>query len=215
MGSATEEFAPQQVLDFWFPDDGFWESRESFGAWIHNRMQGGVDDHICEHFPELTEAAAKGLLDSWAKTPRGRLALILALDQFPRSLWRGTPGAYAQDCKATLLAMEGIENGHFAALKPWEQTFFIVALAHCEGPDHLDRFDLIETVTEDIIAGLPPQLEYTAELFRAQNAKVRAIIERYGRHPHRNPIYGRVSSPEEEAYIAIGDFPHEADGPPE
>ncbi|RYH09839.1 DUF924 family protein [Tropicimonas sp. IMCC6043] len=208
MDAAVRDYSPDDVLDYWFPDDGFCESRDAFEAWIEHRMQGGVDDHICTHFVGLTTAAAQGLLDDWAETPRGRLALILALDQFPRSLWRDTPGAFAQDCKATRLAMEGIRNGHFKAIKAWEKLFYLISLAHCEGPDHLARFDLIDEITEEIIAELPPALEYAADSLRARNARVRGIIERFGRHPHRNPIYGRVSSPEEEVYIAAGDFPH-------
>lgn len=210
MDTDAAKYSPDQVLNFWFPDDGFWESGESFGKWIYHRMQGGVDEHICLHFVELTTAAAQGLLDHWADTSRGRLALLLALDQFPRSLWRDTPGAYAQDCKATRLAIEGIHNGHFTAVKPWEKIFYVIALGHCEGPDHLARLDVIDTVTEQIIAELPPSLAPTSDMFRGQNARVRGVVERFGRHPHRNPIYGRVSSPEEEAYIATGDFPHVA-----
>lgn len=202
------EYDPKEVLDFWFPDDGFWESQEAFGNWITHRMQGGVDAHICTHFVGLTTAAAQGLLDHWAETPRGRLALLLALDQFPRSLWRDTPGAYAQDIKANLLVLEGVKIGHFKGLRPWEAMFYVIALGHCEGPDHLARIDLIDALTEEIIPNLPPALEYTADLFRAQNARVRGVIAKFGRHPHRNPIYGRVSSPEEDAYIATGDFPH-------
>lgn len=215
MAADASAYTPDDVLDFWFPDDGFWESREAFSTWINHRMQGGVDEHICAHFAGLTTAAAQGLLDDWAETPRGRLALLLALDQFPRSLWRDTPGAYAQDCKAARLAMEGIRNGHFKAVRPWEKLFYVISLAHCEGPDHLARFDLIDEVTEEIIAELPPALEYTAEFQRSMNARVRSIIERFGRHPHRNPVYGRVSSPEEEVYIATGDFPHVASRQPE
>lgn len=201
-------FDPKEVLDFWFPDTGFWQSSEAFGEWIFHRMQGGVDAHICEHFADLTTAAAQGLLDSWAQTPRGRLALLLALDQFPRSLWRGTPGAYAQDIKANLVALEGIENGHFTALQPWERLFYVIALSHCEGPDHLARFDVIDRVAEEIIADLPPALAPLGDQLRAQHKSVRDVIERFGRHPHRNPIYGRVSTPQELAYIETGDFPH-------
>jgi uncharacterized protein (DUF924 family) len=208
------EHRAEEVLEFWFPSDGFWESPETFGKWIHHRMQGGVDARICRDFAGLTTAAARGLLDGWADTPRGRLALIIALDQFPRSLWRGTPGAYAQDCKAARLAMEGIGNGHFKAARPWEKIFYVIALAHCEGPDHLARFDVIDRITEECVADLTPALEYLAELWRAQNARVRGVIERFGRHPHRNPVYGRVSDPEEEAYIAQGDFPHVAKASP-
>jgi uncharacterized protein (DUF924 family) len=214
MDAVAAEHRPEDVLDFWFPDDGFWESPETFGKWMHHRMQGGVDGRICRDFAGLTTAAARGLLDHWAATPRGRLALLIALDQFPRSLWRGTPGAYAQDCTATHLALEGIGNGHFRAAKPWERIFYTIAIAHCEGPDHLARFAVIDRITEEIIADLPPALGYLADRWRAQNARVRGIIELFGRHPHRNPVYGRVSSPEEEAYIEEGDFPHIAKASP-
>jgi uncharacterized protein (DUF924 family) len=200
--------APETVLDLWFPQDGHWTSPERHNAFWQTRMHGGMDEVICRDFAGLTRAAAAGELDHWAETPRGRLALLIALDQFPRSLWRDTPAAYAQDCKAARLAMEGIANGHFSRLRPWEQTFFAIALGHCEGPDHLDRLDLVDRITEEIVAGLPPGIANMGERLRTQNARVRSVIERFGRHPHRNPVYGRVSSAAEDAYIATGDFPH-------
>lgn len=64
-------------------------------------MFGGMDQTICDNFAELTDAAAISALEHWAETAEGRIALIIALDQFFRSLWRGTHGAYAQDIKAS------------------------------------------------------------------------------------------------------------------
>ena len=208
-GAATmETHTPDSVLALWFPEDGHWTSPEAHRAFWDTRMQGGMDEVICRDFAGLTRAAAAGELDHWAETPRGRLALLIALDQFPRSLWRDTPAAFGQDIKAARLALEGIRNGHFHGLRPWEQAFYAIALSHCEGPDHLERFDVIEGITGEIVAGLPPEIADMGDRFRAQNARVRGVIERFGRHPHRNPIYGRVSSADEEAYIAAGDFPH-------
>jgi len=77
----TDEFRPEEVLDFWFPENGHWENRDRHEAFWDERMQGGMDAVICARFAPLTEAAAKGLLDHWADTPRGRLALLIALDQ--------------------------------------------------------------------------------------------------------------------------------------
>jgi uncharacterized protein (DUF924 family) len=201
-------YQPEQVLDFWFPDSGHQNDRATHGAFWEERMQGGMDAVICERFAGLTEAAAAGRLDHWAETERGRLALLIALDQFPRSLWRDTPAAFGQDIKACRLAMDTIAKGGLDMYAPWEATFFIISIGHCEGPDHLARLDLIDAVTETIVCRMPEQLSQTAERLRSQNARVRGVLERFGRHPHRNPIYGRVSSPEEEAYIATGDFPH-------
>jgi uncharacterized protein (DUF924 family) len=177
-------------------------------------MYGGMDAAIAARFADLTLAAARGELDTWAATARGRLALLLALDQFPRSLWRDTPAAYGQDIKAARLALEGVTNGHVQAVPPWERLFYIIALGHCEGPDHLDRIALMDRLSEALIADMPACLAATGDRLRAQNARVRAVIERFGRHPHRNGILGRVSTRDEEAYIAAGDFPHLAPAPP-
>lgn len=204
----AEEFDPQEVLDLWFPDDGHWTDRERHGAFWDERMQGGMDATIIRDFGPVTEAGAKGLLDHWAATPRGRLALLIVLDQFPRSYWRNTPGAFGQDIKACRLALEGIAGGDFDGLAPWEQAFFVIAVSHCEGPDHLARMEMLEGVIERIGAGLGEPLLDMAEGFRAQHARVTGIIRAFGRHPHRNPVLGRMSTPAEAAYIAAGDFPH-------
>ncbi|WP_254694068.1 DUF924 family protein [Sulfitobacter sp. SK012] len=90
----TRRYNLQDVLDLWFPDNQHWRAPETHVAFWMERMQGGMDAIICEDFAELTDAAARGHLDYWADTPSGRLALLIALDQFPRSLWRDTPAAY-------------------------------------------------------------------------------------------------------------------------
>ncbi len=204
----TRQFDPQEVLDLWFPDTGHETDSAAHSAFWDERMQGGMDARINRDFADLTLAAATGALDHWAGTPRGRLALLIALDQFPRSLWRDTPAAFAQDIKAARLALEGIANGDFEALAPWEQAFFAISISHCEGPQHLERMKMLIPVIEGIAARLPDPIREMGEGFLQQHARVTGIIERFGRHPHRNPILGRPSSPEEEAYIATGDFPH-------
>jgi uncharacterized protein (DUF924 family) len=202
------DFAPEDVLDFWFPDDGHWTALETHRAFWDRRMQGGMDAEITARFADLTHAAATGRLDGWSATPRGRLALLIALDQFPRSLWRDTPGAYAQDIKAARLALAGWTNGQFDALQPWEQTFFHIAISHCEGPDHLERMDRIEPMIDKIAARLPEPLTPLRERMKEQHEVVRNVIARFGRHPHRNAVLGRLSTPAEADYIATGDFPH-------
>lgn len=211
MASDWASETPDRVLDLWFPadlDDTRPEARQDF--W-ETRMRGGMDAVICRDFAEETEAAARGRLNHWAATPEGHLALILTLDQFPRSYWRDTPGAYAQDIKAARLALEGIANGHYDALDhPFKRQFYIICISHCEGPDHLARTDMLVTMNEALEDWAPDHLKEAAARATAQAKRVRGIIAHFGRHPHRNPILGRVSTPEEEAYIAVGDFPHVA-----
>lgn len=206
----TDTFQPQSVRDLWFPDDGHWTSPETHIQFWDTRMQGGMDEVICRDFAEMTRAAVRGHLDHWADAPLDRLALIIVLDQFSRSLWRDTPAAYSQDLKATRLVLEGLENGHYHALdKPWERQFYIIAMGHCEGPDHLRRMDLAMDLTRDLNDMLPDSLSKLGEVGLAQAERVRNVIARFGRHPHRNAILGRPSSEAEEAYIAEGIFPHE------
>lgn len=202
---------PQDVLSFWFFDDLEQADPERYAAYWQTVMRGGMDDAIIGDWGPVTEAAARGLLDHWAETPYGRLALILTLDQFPRSYWRDTPGAYAQDIKTTRLALEGLENGHYDALKwAWEKNFYLIAISHCEGPDHLQRMHMLMPLAQDMGNHVPDRLRENAKRTEAQITRVTGIIERFGRHPHRNGILGRISTPEEEIYIAEGDFPHES-----
>lgn len=84
------------MLDFWFPEERLTdmeaETHRAHWSW---RMHGGADEAIAARFADLTRDAARGHLDYWAATHEGRLALIVVLDQFSRSLWRGHPRAFA------------------------------------------------------------------------------------------------------------------------
>lgn len=202
----------REVLAFWFPEglspDVDAETHRRHWAW---RMHGGADAAIATRFAELTTRAAEGALKDWASDPEGRLALIILLDQFSRSVWRGTARAWAQDEAALALALEGLENGHYTALAaPWFQIVFTQPLGHAEGPGHLERVDQLIRLREAVAAGAPEQLRPIYDGLVVQAGKVRRVIETFGRHPHRNAILGRPASPAEAAYVASGDFPHDS-----
>ncbi len=80
MSSALHD--PRSVLSLWFPDTGHQNAIQSHGIFWDERMQGGMDATIIDNFAAMTLAAATGQLDHWADTPRGRLALLIVLDQF-------------------------------------------------------------------------------------------------------------------------------------
>src|SRR5262245_51495485 len=109
-----------EVLGFWFPQGPHSDHAamvRQFEWWF----RGGADNEIAARFGGLLARAARGELEHWAQTPRERLALIIVLDQFSRSLCRNSRKAFAQDAKALGLALQGIEIGHYAALDtPWE-----------------------------------------------------------------------------------------------
>ena len=135
--STNEEF--EEVLRFWFsslPTGDHAAMARQMEWWF----RGGADSEIVERFPPLLDRAKRGDLDSWSHSPRSRLALIIVLDQFSRTIHRGTAQAFAQDPKALALALEGIENGHYAALEtPWEKTFFFLPLGHSEDLTKLEQ----------------------------------------------------------------------------
>ena len=205
----ADTITPEDILGFWFVDGLQHKGMEEHISFWTSRMQGGMDDAIISTMADVTAAAAQGQYDHWAETPYGRLALLIALDQFPRSLWRDTPAAFGQDIKANLLVLEGIRNGHFDALeRPWEKNFYLIALCHCEGPDHLERIDLAIELAAKAVESIDSRLREGYADMANQPRRVREVIERFGRHPHRNAFYGRLSTPEEDAYVENGEFPH-------
>jgi uncharacterized protein (DUF924 family) len=205
---------PDAVLAFWFPDDGHDASLETHRTFWTWRMRGGVDDPIRAQFADLAAAAARGELDHWAATPRGRLALVIALDQFSRSVWRGEPGAFAQDIRAARLVLEALDNGHYDALPhAWERAFCLIALCHCEGPDHLGRVRRSQGLAARLIEECPEHLRLSYRIVEDQNRLAAEVIDAFGRFPHRNAVLGRISTRAEEAYIAAGVFPHQRQVP--
>src|SRR5690554_1742550 len=105
--------------------------------------------------------------------------------------------------------MEGLTGGHYAALPtPWHKIAYGLPLGHCEENDHLERLDLLIKLREEIAAQAPPRLLPVYESLVKQARDVRQVIAAFGRHPHRNHLLGRQSTPEEEAYINEKQFPH-------
>ena len=198
----------QPVYDFWFPpglEDADPETHRGMFMWWFG---GGANEGLPPFSPQL-EAARTGRLDHWSATPLGRLSLIIVLDQFPRGLFAGTPEAYAADPVVLQIAEEGLRNGHYAALtRPWEKMFFALPLAHAEGPDHRERLERVVALADRVALEAPPRLQ---PLYRFSADQARGhleVISRFGRFPHRNRILGRMSTPEEVAYLAKGDFVH-------
>lgn len=200
-----------EVLEFWFPADAGrdLETHKKYWDW---RMRGGADDEIVRRFSNLTKRAARGELNYWANTPHGRLALIVVLDQFPRSVWRGTPDAFKQDAKALSLVEEGFANGDFDKLKNvWEKTFYQMPLGHCEGPGLVDQVNRSAIIVDKLLEEAPAHLKPIYEFSAQQPREVLRVVEAFGRHPHRNAVLRRESSEQERVYLEQGMFPHQRD----
>ncbi len=199
--------APDEVLSYWFPEGIDDADSQTRGHQMDRWLAGGpeVDREITERFGEVLEQARRGELDHWAETARGRLALIVVLNQFSRNVYRGSPLAYAQDEKALRLAVEGIDLGMDRELSAMERFFFWLPLYHSED---LGLHERSVSHAEEEAASAPPHLRAGAEFGVSQAKAARDVIARFGRHPHRNEILGRDSTPEELEYLRTETPPH-------
>ena len=134
----------QAVLDFWFDP----ANREEWFA-----GHSAFDDNIRTQFGKTCQLAAEGKLNHWATTPQGWLALLIALDQFPRNLHRGDRQAWAQDLRAQQLALWGVKEGFDRQLPPIQRVFAYMPLEHAENIG-LQRHcvALFETLCQDMPA---------------------------------------------------------------
>jgi uncharacterized protein (DUF924 family) len=207
--AAGEEVAHREwreVYDFWFPVGLETADLETYRRVLERWFGGGLNADL-PAFAATLEAAGRGDLNKWLEVPLARLSLIIVLDQFPRGLFAGSPKAFSFDQRALEITEEGIRNGHYNALRhQWEKVFFGLPLIHAEGPDHLERADRSVALAEARLSQGPPHLRPMRDFGLSQARDHRDVIARFRRHPHRNTVLRRASTPEEAAYIERGEF---------
>jgi uncharacterized protein (DUF924 family) len=190
----------EQILDFWFGDSLI--GTAGLTGHVARWFRGGpaFDQVIASRFGADIERAGRGRLDCWAATPRGRLALILLLDQFTRNAWRGSARAYRCDARAVALCREGLASGADRALTPLEREFFYMPLLHSE---RLADQELGVACFERLLAEAPSALVSHFGEAVATARRYRAVIGRFGRFPHRNDLLGRRSVFSERLFLAF------------
>lgn len=169
----------QQVLDFWFKEllPAQWFTKDP-----------ALDQQIKQRFGGLHQQACASELFSWRDTAQGRLAEIIILDQFSRNIWRDQPQAFAADTQALALAQEGVRLDVDQTLSVVERSFFYMPYMHSESLIiHQQAVQLFGQ------PGLEDNLDF--------EYKHQAILQRFGRYPHRNAILGRTSTAEELAFL--------------
>ncbi len=191
------------ILSFWFKEHQLTAPQIDRRMDIWFGEDAAFDHEIEQSFASDVENASEGKLDHWADEPRGRLALILLLDQFRRNIYRGTAKAYEKDRAALKLCVEGAMQKKDRGLTPIQRAFFYMPLQHAESIKVQDKS--VELFTR-LAEAVSPTLQETF-LTIAQFAELhRDIIEQYGRFPHRNAVLGRENTAEEDEYLA-GDAP--------
>lgn len=174
---------PDDVLAFWFEQTEparWWASDPAFDALVRRR------------YAALLQQAASGELYAWRATPHGRLAEVIVLDQFSRNIHRDTARAFAQDGMALALAQEAVAAGVLTTLEPVQRCFVLMPYMHSESR-------AIHALAEPLFAAFAPQDNHRYEL------RHKAVIDRFGRYPHRNAVLGRPSTAEETAFLAQSD----------
>ena len=169
-----------RVLDFWFAAG--MEER-----WFH--ATPALDAEIRERFEPLWLQGAAGALDGWRDDADGALALAIVLDQFPLNMYRGQARSFATLPQAIAVTRHAVAQGLHRRLATTRVAFLYMPLMHSE-----DLVDQDESVRLFEAAGLASNARFARHH--------RALIERFGRFPHRNAILGRPSSEAENRYLA-------------
>ena len=180
--------------------------RDDFGEclelWFGKSQE--TDDTIWSEFQQDVAAASLGLLEHWSYAthhPQLMVALVILLDQFRRNMYRGTRGMYACDAMCASYVKRALEANIQEKLSPKEMIFFLLVLTHSE-----DLEDQYLCMVE--YGKLEAKLEATNPLrvFREVFSRHVTVIEQFKRFPHRNEIYGRKSTAEEEAFLLNASF---------
>src|SRR3984885_4107170 len=172
-----------------------------FGSFDTPEVQRAHDEEIRTRFGHLVELAARDELAAWADSPRRRLSLILLLDQFPRNIYRGSARAFAYDDRALALTLSGMQSAADAALDVVERIFFYMPLQHAETREVQD-----ESVAayRRLLTEAPQELHAFFEGAVRSAENHRALVEQFGRFPHRNEALGRTSTPQEFEWLRQG-----------
>ena len=184
--------AAQDVLDFWFGAS----TSPVFGTerkvWF--KKNAAFDRLVAGRFGATIERALRGELNAWAETASTALARVLLLDQFTRNAFRGQPRAFAGDAQALAAASAMVGARQDESLPPVTRAFVYMPFEHAEGlamqNEAVRLFARLATAA--------PELGHMLDYARRHHA----VIERFGRFPHRNALLGRASTVEEIAYLA-------------
>ncbi|OYX49574.1 MAG: hypothetical protein B7Y90_06800 [Alphaproteobacteria bacterium 32-64-14] len=190
---------PEAILSFWLED--VTAHPEKLGAQMKRWYSGGkpLDAEITQRFGATVDALASGLAQTWAsQAPRQRLAAIIALDQFSRSIHRNSPNAFASDPLALRIAKDAIAKGDDKTLHPIERIFLFMPFEHAEDmAAQREAIRLFEALQADAT-------DHTREAFKSalDYAHRHAdVIAKFGRFPHRNDALGRASTREERVWV--------------
>ena len=194
--------SPEAVHRFWFADaiEDPRAAEARHDVWFETSAE--FDAAIRQRFVPTMEAAVRGALADWKRVPQSCVALVIVLDQFPRNVYRGTPAAFACDARALEVTRRAIAAGYWEHLSIMERTFLLMPYEHVEDvAAQREGLPLFERLHAEAPASWRNVTGNTLAYARSHLA----IVERFGRFPHRNAILGRTSTDAEREYLASND----------
>ena len=199
--TGASDVTPSGLLDFWFGEnchtlEGLEQQK---GLWF--APNEASDQAIRKRFSMLPGLARDGALDGWKNDPRDCLALVIALDQLPRNLHRGSAEGFAYDSLALEVALDAIERDIHLVLQPFECVFLYLPFEHAEDRAAQNRSVQLFTELRDRVSDPFTEI-YSGFLAYAERHQL--VVNRFGRFPHRNSVLNRTSTPEELRYLATG-----------
>lgn len=188
----------EAVLDFWFGPNGPAGAVAGRQRALWFGKSAEADRAVTEGFAVTLAEARAGRLDHWMDTPRGRLALVIVLDQFPHHVFRNQAQAFASDAQSLALSLAALDAQEDQALAPIERVFLYLPLEHAESLETQERsVVLFERLAQEAAAEERSLFEGFLDYARQH----RDVVARFGRFPHRNEILGRPSSQEEIEFL--------------
>lgn len=187
-----------EILNAWFGDLGRADlpSSDRTSLWFGDNEK--LKNDMVKHFNIEYQAATSGQLIEWASTPRGRLALIILLDQFSRWAHRNSSTAFNFDKTAQQLCIEGLRANMDKSLTLIERVFFYMPLVHAEDTEIQDTSIQL---FQSLVSLSMTETTQVYQLFLAYAYAHFRVIKEFGRFPQRNVILGRVSTSEEIAFL--------------
>mgnify|MGYP001766813634 CR=1 FL=1 len=173
---------------------------------VHLRRWWGhdpeTDAEIARRFADLVETVAARFAAGWRPDdPTSALATVVALDQLPRNIHRGTPAMYAHDDLAVAATRHALRLADPLAGDLFRAVFVLMPLMHserlAEQDEMVDRFEALAAEAERRAS--PNLAAFRSNLDFAR--RHRDIVARFGRFPHRNVLLGRDSTSEEEMFL--------------
>jgi uncharacterized protein (DUF924 family) len=187
-----------ELLDFWFGNLGFADLPNSDRTNLWFGENDTIKQQFLETFREEYTHAVGDELNDWAKTPRGRLALIILLDQFPRYVHRRSSQAFSHDSKAQQLCVEGLREKMDQSLTLIERVFFYMPLVHAENSEIQEKSIRLY---QELVSLSMSETTQIYQLFLAYAYAHFRVIKEFGRFPQRNKILGRESTEAELAFL--------------